>query len=172
MPKYHPISMLKAVHDKEFIALPKDRQIELLKFWLDNATEALKLWRTVPAHNVAPALGTFREGSTRGPHTCNTVACFGGWLVAMPHFRNLGIAGNKSGSPRFYGPVGKLIVQQYRFASDIFGDEPDLILFGSKMVFEPCAGNEYDTQDSDHRVVIDRLEMLIQETNRELFTIL
>lgn len=68
---------------------------------LENTKLALKYWLTVPPQNVAPGLGSWNRNP--GKHTCGTIACFGGWVPAMPEFAAMGVTAGIRGEPEMAG---------------------------------------------------------------------
>lgn len=68
---------------------------------LENTKLALKYWLTVPAENVVTGLACWKDSP--GEHTCGTIACFGGWVPAMPEFAAMGVVTTPGGAPAMPG---------------------------------------------------------------------
>lgn len=125
-----------------------------------NAVEALEvMWPSVPPKNVIPGLELFRQpvdGRYDGSPDCGTLACFGGWCVWWPPFREQGLRGSVVGSPYFLD------------SSDLSAAE---ILFGHPLMFAVRNAHGADYMDgvtpadvSDHQVVTNRLKWLIENS--------
>lgn len=132
---------------------------------LENTKLALKYWLTVPPQNVPPGLCTWNRNP--GKHTCGTIACFGGWVPAMPEFAAMGVTADEFGAPKVagYGPT--------EVANFLFGEVEDARgNAGAGTLFEmagDCAYdgsfdrnvNQYDC-NGDHALVVHRLESHIK----------
>jgi len=117
---------------------------------LENTKIARGYWLTVPDENVARDLSFFRDSNRTGKHTCKTIACFGGWVCAMPEFIAMGVQASASGIPEIGLKYGS------RVSSFLFGD------FDLFMARGYC---EYDRAmkhtSTDHAIVLNRLDMHI-----------
>lgn len=125
---------------------------------LENTKTALRYWLTVPVANVAYNLDTWNISGTDAEykHTCGTVACFGGWLSAMPEFEAMGVKAGKYGEPKFPGAYSTS-----RVADILFGDDA---LFDARHKYE--GGCEKRANTSDHEVVTIRLRNHIRILER------
>lgn len=116
---------------------------------LKNTELALKYWLTVPSRNVSRGLANWSNALPDHPNTCNTIACFGGWIPAMPEFAAMGVRANPIGAPEF---------RNLR-PSDI-----SEVLFGHNALFEMPGDCDYDTVHAfndirtGHQVVRNRLK--------------
>lgn len=120
---------------------------------IENCRIALRYWATVPNKNVARQLAAFRvekiPSDRNLPHGCNTVACFGGWVPAMPEFAAMGVI-SVNGHPNF----GKLT-----------GYSVSKSLFGTHELFSPrgtALGDNTFPGISDHQIVKRRLNLQIK----------
>jgi len=115
---------------------------------LENTKIARGYWLTVPDENVATNLSFYRAST--GTHTCATVACFGGWVCAMPEFIAMGVQTNKLGLPATNNYCG-IGVSEF--------------LFGDTGLFMSRGFCEYDDAmkhtATDHAIVLNRLDMHI-----------
>lgn len=87
------------------------RQMQAAKyaFWADNLDHLKEFIETLEEDSVN--LNVFNETGNDGPqkpnveHTCGSVACIGGWVAVMPHFKKMGIKRDKEdGSPMIKRP--------------------------------------------------------------------
>lgn len=127
---------------------------EQLETWLKNCRIALRYWKTVPEKNVYPGLERWIKNSKK-PHNCNTVACFGGWVAAMPEFKAKGVDVEPC-----YGDVR---LRRPRMP-DLFGASVANELFGDDTLFNPTGNCKFDLNKlpaSDHAVVTNRIERRI-----------
>jgi len=94
---------------------------------IENCRTFLRYWETIPDENISVDLTNFREDSypRNTPATCNTIACAGGWLPAMPEFAALGISWAASGSPNIETEDSK--ISSWRTLA--------YLLFGSHTIF-------------------------------------
>ena len=128
---------------------------------IENTEAAISFWATVPPETVITDLKSFREcmHDVEAP-SCDSMACFGGWLPYAEHFANLGLVRDDYGAPQLTHQPN-LSLSGVSFA-----------LFGCELLFEPRADvdpKEYSTA-SDHRIVTNRLlanlKKLKAQTNR------
>lgn len=148
---------------------------EVLNFRIENCGKYLEYWATVPSENVNEGLDIWRSflwKYTKGyPMDCKSIACAGGWLPAMDHFRNLGVYSTDSGAPVMgFKDLEKLPVPQLTFleiSNSRWGRgevEPfDLshVLFGSNSLFIPRW--EPLSEGSDKKVVEYRFRRQLKE---------
>lgn len=88
---------------------------------IKNCKTFLKYWKTVPKANVFQCLSWWRSGKDRqSPHTCNTIACAGGWLPAMPEFAAMGVIADWDGSPKL-DMLDAHDTSQHLFGTWLFG---------------------------------------------------
>jgi len=122
---------------------------------LENTKIARGYWLTVPDKNVAKGLALYRESSDTGKHTCKTIACFGGWVSAMPEFIAMGVRQNYWGDPEIKNGSRRPFV----------GREVSDLLFGHGVLFHERGGCNYDRAmkrtATDHAIVLNRLDMHI-----------
>lgn len=92
-----------------------------IKEQLQNCETFLKYWETIPEKNVYPGLEKWVEYSTLGidnKHTCNTIACAGGWLPAMPEFAAMGITLDEDGRPSLPIPYHNTPIAHHLFGEN------------------------------------------------------
>ena len=156
----------------------KDR----LMFWLENTRYAKAMWKTVPEKNVD--LGAWRRRTelsgdivedAMAPVTCGTIACFGGWVAAMPRFVQMGVQRTSQGGPAIHISSVPHSLQLLRgLIHKCPGklatyDRTSSALFGERQLFESGAMADYDELlfdrvrlkgefYSDHEIVEHRLE--------------
>ena len=121
---------------------------------LRNCEIALFYWKTVPRGNVIPNLKKWRSRLTSTKHTCGTIACFGGWLPAMPEFATMGVKSSKfDGAPY----IGDDEYSRIHFGTDNLADH----LFGNHQMFNPAqTGGEHQTVTKRLEKQIDYLEKI------------
>lgn len=131
---------------------------------LENTKIALRYWLTIPDENVVKNLNDYKtyydlEGSVSIKHDCNTIACFGGWIPAMPEFAAMGVTFNEySGLPILEKLCG------YNVAGELFGERtifcPTKVFCAN--VFGTSFNCKYDHTAkpgiSDHKLVTHRLK--------------
>lgn len=137
-------------------ALDQTHSLEHLHFWRGNTLYAAEMWATIPPDNVAPGLAYWRrevlgDGSRVGlsyrqglemPHSCNTIACFGGWVSAMPKFQEMGVTVDQTGAPAVRLDPG---THHYLQNCAIPGEESvDEALFGESTMFAAEGDCLYD----------------------------
>ena len=125
-------------------------------FQLTNILNAIAEWKTyVKPETVIRELAWYREGPTEDfdfdpftPPTCNTPACFAGWLPHLPSFRALGVTPTPEGVPEFGGMnFGSLGVH----------------LFGSYNLFDRRGGPlDKGFTGTDYELVLHRLEKALE----------
>ena len=121
---------------------------------LENTQTALRYWLTVPKGNVVKNLENYRESGTGVKHNHQTIACFGGWVPAMPEFASMGVKLNTVGGPIMGEEFGMGV------ARELFGK---LTLFAMKDV-DGDSRHRCDYDDtakpgiSDHGLVTHRLK--------------
>jgi hypothetical protein len=124
---------------------------------LENCKIFLRRWATVPPANVSRELASWQHTPAER-HTCNTVACAGGWVPAMPEFAALGVT---------MGPTGKPCI------GDMWGWEVAVALFGAgaEGMFDARGdGTDNGTDDdftaprvcTDHELVAHRINCQIK----------
>ena len=125
---------------------------------LENTKIALRRWLTIPDKNVAPRLDSWRVGLKTKEYDCGTIACFGGWIPAMPEFAEMGIIHDENCVPVWPGKT----------------DSPQglsIRLFGVSQwewlgLFSAVGRNKYDPKNCDeitsHAVVTHRLKSHIK----------
>ena len=107
-----------------------------------NTKIAMKYWATVPDENVVAGLESFTNDDSVGkPFSCNTIACFGGCVPAMPEFAAMGVKITCTGIPIW---------------GDVFGDEVAIALFGDYSLFN-WRGNYENKNLNDKQLVSLRL---------------
>ena len=133
---------------------------------LENAKLAMKYWLTVPPQNVPPDLCAWNYSP--GKHTCWTIACFGGWVPAMPEFAAMGVTADEFGAPKLPGTSSVSEV-----ANILFGEVQDDLGAGFRgHLFEMASDCAYDwdfdhdfdqfDRTEDHKLVVHRLESHIK----------
>ena len=121
---------------------------------LKNCETALRYWATVPDKNVTPGLASFQEFPRGGAekHTCNTVACFGGWVSAMPEFIAMGVTMGDGGAPSIGQKWG------WEVAEELFGE-------GAEDMFDTRSDSSSDGPATepftDHELVTYRIKCQI-----------
>jgi len=122
----------------------RDSRTELFAMHIKNTQAALDFWATVPAETVIKDLCDFRTKSflTERP-SCDSPACFGGWLPYAKHFAALGVIARSTGSPTFSTASGALT-----------SGEVSSALFGHYYMFSP---REHGLCGTDHEVITARL---------------
>lgn len=125
-----------------------------------NVEIAQSYWKTIPKKNVFERLNRYLRGEHKADvkdrkfaasqsHNCETVACFGGWVPAMPEFAAMGVRAEIWGAPTMR--VGSRTLD----GSDVAGH-----LFGKEALFHSRGDCEYDWTfvGSDHALVANRLK--------------
>jgi len=114
---------------------------------IDNTEAAISAWATVPPETVVRNLKAFRQGFRKyDAPSCQSPACFGGWLPYFDHFAKLGVISDEGGSPIFAGHP------------ELFGHRVSSVLFGSPMLFNQRGALDTDSKDgTDHEIVMTRL---------------
>lgn len=112
---------------------------------LKNTKTALRYWLTVPKENVAEELSFYKSDGGQ-PHGCGTIACFGGWVPAMPEFAAMGVT-FRQGFPEYKGHSGCGVA---------------MLLFRNGDLFAPASGLESAVCKDDHEIVAERLEAHIK----------
>ncbi len=116
----------------------------------------LKRWAEVPPKNVISSLHTFRgeEQPETAPHTCDTLACAGGWIPAMPEFAAMGVKVGWNGQPTMSSCA------DYRdVANELFGNADIFEMRGS--IFVGFDEEKYMSH-TDHDIVRFRFESLLK----------
>ena len=107
---------------------------------IKNTEAAIEFWSTVPAESVN--LSEFRADlCTDDPPSCDSPACFGGWLPYSAYFAALSVIANEAGYPDFSGALMSTA-------------EVSLALFGHSYMFSSRGNDECGT---DHEVITARL---------------
>ena len=110
---------------------------------IKNTEAAIEFWATVPENSVSRKLENYREGLySGGAPSCDSPACFGGWLSFSQYFAALGVVSYASGRPMIRDRI--LNVAQV-----------SLELFGRDSLFDPRKESSKD--GTDHEVVAARL---------------
>lgn len=113
------------------------------------------MWPSVPPANVVPKLAGWRYARSKAV-SCQTRACFGGWVAVHPFFREQGVYAGESGEPLMYG-----VVAPSRVAERLFGDWR---LFSIRRggFLDSFYDQEPEPEGiSDHEIVARRLEHLL-----------
>jgi hypothetical protein len=139
--------------------MTKTRKLEIQ---LENLKIALWRWRSIPDENIVSNLMNWQEfdprlRATQIP-TCNTIACFGGWVALMPEFREMGVKVSEGGSP-YMRRGGHVVYFDWCVADHLFGDS---------RLFQPKTVTEQLLRESDRQVVIHRIKRRIKEIKKEL----
>lgn len=120
---------------------------KVIRKQIENCQLFLKYWKTVPNENVIPGLRSWNndEQYFKG-HTCNTIACAGGWLTAMPEFVAMGVKADIYGAPQ-KGEMSTMAISY-----ELFGNEG---MFYTRRYFE---GNH----NTDKEIVTNRFNNQIR----------
>lgn len=120
---------------------------------LENCKLALRLWNErVTPDQVVKELNEW---------TCETQACFGGWLATWPEFRDMGVFASYVGSPIMV--AGSELLDPSLVSNRLFGDRNMFKVRG----LGPAGGDE-EKAPSAHAAVVLRLETQIDYLTREL----
>lgn len=90
---------------------------KLTEFQVKNLIEAVNFMADLPENTLMPGLTRWRNHpNTCGTPSCNSPACFGGWLPYAPYFKKLGVKRGKLGHAPIYQGRGGFTV-----AKELFG---------------------------------------------------
>jgi hypothetical protein len=138
-----------------------ERETLSYKQQLANCRYALKMWKTIPDKNIYPGLKQWAIKKSTNPD-CNTIACFGGWCVYMPKFKELGLYFDSHGYPTI-----NLLCKFSKKPYTVWCNSLSYFLFGSISMFDSREDN-LDKSVSDYEIVKLRLESQICELERIL----
>lgn len=117
---------------------------------LKNLRIALWRWESIPPENVYYRLAEWCDERAVDEPTCNTVACFGGWVALMPEFKEYGVRVGGVGEPLMPGVDGGVRSVAAR-------------LFGSYAMFNARDAHPSDEGfiGTDHELVTNRIKHAI-----------
>jgi hypothetical protein len=137
------------------------RNVEIAQFY----------WKTIPEKNVFERLAGYLVGehkmdrrerrfAVKKAHNCGTVACFGGWVPAMPEFAAMGVRAVEDGMPYF----------KLKNGNELLGGHVAGHLFGSNCLFYSRGECKHDGlyRGSDHALVTRRLEKHLSELRQQV----
>ena len=124
--------------------------------YIANTKIAMKYWATVPDENVVAGLETyFIDGFDETPFSCNTIACFGGWVPAMPEFAAMGVTASDShGVPIFGRSMGSEVAVELFNEETLFAPTKNSGNFSHNCNYDRTAKRDI----SDHGLVTHRLK--------------